>query len=612
MKSDSAWTQSGFTLLELSIVVTIISVVLAGGFATLTSSIQTGQLNATVTKMDNIETALLNFAVAQTRIPCPSDLTQVSTSATYGYEAGAGSGSTIGVGTGVCTGTGMLPQANFVATSKAAEGGVPTRALELSDDYMYDGWGHRFRYAADPSATMAGSLPSLAFSCSPITINDSTGAIRSAAAIYAIISHGANGHGAYTSNGVAFNAGSVNTNEQTNCHCNSSAMPTPYAPTYVEMAQTQDTTNALDNFDDMVTFKEAWQLQTANTPVTPGFMYIADYQNDRIREVSATMAGIITTFVGNGTGGYSGDGGPATSANLFYPYGVAVDSSGNLYIADYYNNRIRMVTASTGIITTVAGNGTEGYSGDGGPATSAELNNPTKSAVDSSGNLYIADYGNQRVRMVTASTGIITTVAGNGTAGYSGDGGAATSAELWGPYGVAVDSSGNLYIVEIWNFRIRKVTASTGIITTVAGNGTSGYSGDNGAATSAELWTPYGVAVDSSGNLYIADYGNNRIRKVTASTGIITTIAGNGTAGYSGDGGPATSAKLHSPTGSAVDSSGNLYISEYGNNRIRKVTASGTICTVAGNGTSGYSGDNGAATSAELHTPSDIAVSRVR
>ena len=193
---------------------------------------------------------------------------------------------------------------------------------------------------------------------------------------------------------------------------------------------------------------------------------------------------------------------------------MAVDTSGNIYIADTYNDRIRKATASTGIITTVAGNGTPGYSGDGGAATSTELFDPEGVAVDKSGNIYIADTYNDRIRKVTASTGIITTVAGNGTQGYSGDGGAAVNAELYAPIGVAVDATGNIYDGEAGDERVRKVAVSTGIITTVAGNGTEGYSGDGGAAVSAELYDPSGVAVDATDNIYVADMGNNRIRAV--------------------------------------------------------------------------------------------------
>jgi sugar lactone lactonase YvrE/PKD repeat protein len=333
-----------------------------------------------------------------------------------------------------------------------------------------------------------------------------------------------------------------------------------------------------------------------------GNLYIADCENNRIRMVN--ISGIINTVAGNGSLGYSGDGGAATSAKLLFPSGVAVDGSGNLYLADKYNNAIRMVNTS-GIINTVADNGTWGYSGDGGAATSAELNCPAGVVLDSSGNLYIADWFNNRIRMVNTS-GIISTVAGNGKEGYSGDGEAATNAELDNPGGVTMDGSGNLYIADTRNNRIRMVNTS-GIISTVAGGGTGGL-GDGGAATNAELNYPIGVALDSSGNLYIADCYNNLIRMVNKSTGFINTVAGNGTGGYSGDGEAATSAELNCPTGVALDSSGNLYIADTNNNCVRMVNMSGIISTVAGDGTWGYSGDGGDATSAELGYPFRVTV----
>ena len=327
-----------------------------------------------------------------------------------------------------------------------------------------------------------------------------------------------------------------------------------------------------------------------------GSLYIADAFNWRIRKVSG---GTITTVAGNGNRGFSGDGGPATSASLGQSFGVAVDPTGNLYIADEGNSRIRKVSGGT--ITTVAGNGSQGLYGDGGPATSASLNYPNGAAVDSAGNLYIADTYNYRIRKVSGGT--ISTVAGNGKHFFSGDGGPATSASLWYPFGVAVDSAGNLYIADTYNHRIRKVSGGT--ITTVAGNGSGGSSGDGGPATSASLSLPRGAAVDSAGNLYIADTANNRIRKVSGGT--ITTVAGNGTSGFSGDGGPATSASLNGPGGVGVDSAGNLYIADTGSGRIRKVSG-GTITTVAGNGTSGFSGDGGPATSASLNGPGGVGV----
>jgi sugar lactone lactonase YvrE len=312
----------------------------------------------------------------------------------------------------------------------------------------------------------------------------------------------------------------------------------------------------------------------------------------------------IYTMAGNGTGGYSGDGGQATSAEINNQYGITLDGSGNLYIADQVNNRIRKITTA-GIISTIAGNGTLGYSGDGGQATVAELNLPTSLAFDASGNLYIGDLGNYCVRKITTA-GIISTFAGTGTGGYSGDGGQATAAKLNQPSGIACDAFGNIYIADDFNYRVRKVTTS-GIITTIAGNGTTGFSGDGGQATAAELGLPGEVAFDASGNLYIVDSGNNRIRKVTT-TGIISTIVGNGTGGFSGDGGSATAAELHTPYGLTVDAGGNLYIADGQNNRIRKVTTTGIISTIVGNGTGGFSGDGAAATAAELSLPVDVAI----
>ena len=326
--------------------------------------------------------------------------------------------------------------------------------------------------------------------------------------------------------------------------------------------------------------------------------------------LTALTPGLITTAAGNGTQGYSGDNGLASGAELDYPVGVAVDASGNLYVADaFQHNEIREVNGTTGNITTVAGNGTQGALGDNGPATNAGLCYPEGMALDGTGNLYIADLCNNRIRKVAAGTGIITTVAGNGTQGFSGDNGLATNAELNQPQGVAVDASGNLYIADAINNRVRKVSAATSIITTVAGKGTSGFSGDNGIATDAELSGPSGVALDSYGNLYIADQANNRVREVAGSTGIITTVAGNGTAGYSGDSGPATSGELNGPFAVELDTAGNLYIVDVLNNCVRKVSAAtGIITTVAGNGTRGYSGDSGPATHAELALPNGVAL----
>ena len=333
-----------------------------------------------------------------------------------------------------------------------------------------------------------------------------------------------------------------------------------------------------------------------------GNLYIADTNNQRIRKVDT--GGTITTVAGDGTVGFTGDGGPATGASLNSPAGVTADAAGNLYIADFFNHAIRKVDAG-GTITTVADNGIAGFSGDGGPATSAQLSFPDGVAFDAAGNLFIADRNNHRIRKVDAATRIITTVAGDGTAAFAGDGGLATAASLSSPWGVALDAAGNIFIVDNGNDSIRRVDASTGIITTVAGTGTQGFSGDGGPATSAMLNFPTGVAVDTAGNFYIADQANHRVRKVDTG-GTITTVAGTGTAGFSGDGGPATSAMLIFPWGVAVDTAGNLFITDRNNHRIRKVDTTGTIRTVAGTGTQGFSGDDGPATSADMNFPSGV------
>jgi len=328
------------------------------------------------------------------------------------------------------------------------------------------------------------------------------------------------------------------------------------------------------------------------------------WQFDGANYLNPITSAIITTVAGNGALGYSGDGGAATNATLGNPYGVAVDSHGNVFIADTGNQRIREV-GTNGIITTVAGNGALGYSGDGGAATNATLGNPYGVAVDAYGNVYIADTGNDRIREV-GTNGVITTVAGNGTLGYSGDGGAATNATLGHPYGVAVDSHGNVFIADAGNQRIREV-GTNGNIATVAGNGTLGYSGDGGAATNASINQPRSVAVDAFGNLFIADAGNNCIREVDTN-GIIATVAGIGTVGYSGDGGSATEAELNNPTAVAVDGMGDIFMADSGNNCIREVDVSGVISTVAGNGTSAFSGDGTLAMEAELNDPVAVAL----
>jgi len=381
-------------------------------------------------------------------------------------------------------------------------------------------------------------------------------------------------------------------------------------------------------------------------------IYFADPLNHSVWKLNGNT-GALTRVAGNGTSGSSGDGGPATSAQLNKPEGVCVDGWGNIYIGDTENHRIRKVSLS-GNISTVAGTGSGGYDGDGGLAINAKLKKPNGVFVDSSGSIFIADTDNHCIRKVDGVTGNITTVAGTGSSGKTGDGGPATNAKLNKPRGVFVDTSGDIYIADTENCSIRKVDVSTGNISRVAGNMSAhcGYSGDGAPATNAELNKPRGVFVDAAGNVFIADTENHRIRVVDGATGDIDTLAGTGTAGYSGDGGLATNAELDSPRGVclngagemviadtmnscirevdlgdiistitgtgapalnhprqlAMDATGNVYIADTDNQRVRKLDTSGWITTVAGTGSGGYDGDGIPATSAKLNKPGGVCV----
>ncbi len=390
---------------------------------------------------------------------------------------------------------------------------------------------------------------------------------------------------------------------------------------------------------------------------TSGNIYFSDQDNHRVRKIDT--AGRITTVAGTGVRGYTGDGGPATAATMYQPYGLAFDKAGNLYIADYFTDSVRKV-APNGIITTFAGTGVTGFSGDGGAATSARLNSPYAVVADNSGNVYIADAGNNRVRKVSV-TGVISTFVGTGTDassirggsgttvpvsephglavdasgnlyvseygteriskvdpngnltpfagnfgyGVSGDGGPALSASFASPQGLAVDGAGNLYVADSDNNRIRKITPD-GIVTTVAGGGASGYDGDSGTAGQARFFSPFGVATDNAGNVYVSDTDNHRIRKINVQSATVSLVAGG--VGAPGDGGAATSAQLFAPNSTAVDAQGYVYIADTNNHRVRRVTPAGVITTVAGTGVPGFSGEGGAATAAQLFSPQGVAI----
>ncbi|MEO6912273.1 MAG: Ig-like domain repeat protein, partial [Edaphobacter sp.] len=282
--------------------------------------------------------------------------------------------------------------------------------------------------------------------------------------------------------------------------------------------------------------------------------------------------GNITTVAGTGTQGFSGDNGLATTARLDSPQGLALGAGDSLYIADTHNHRVRKLDLASGLITTIAGT-TAGFSGDNGPATAARLDLPTALAVDANGNVYVADTQNYRIRKIAAASGILTTVAGNGVQGFSGDNGPATAAAIDSPSGLAIDAAGDLYFSDTHNHRVRRIAAATGIISTIAGTGTAGYSGDSSPGTAARLALPGGLSIDSAGNLYIADTGNQRIRRIDAITGAITTVAGNGTQTFSGDDGAATIAALDSPRSTTVSPAGRLTLADTGNQRVRQLDA---------------------------------------
>lgn len=330
--------------------------------------------------------------------------------------------------------------------------------------------------------------------------------------------------------------------------------------------------------------------------------------------------GIIITVAGTGQQGFAGEGEDALEAQFDAVGDVAADALGNLFICDIFNHRIRRIDGQTNIITTIAGTGYEAdpmndngdFGGDGGPAVEALLSRPRHLVQDAAGNILFLDLANHRVRKIEANTGIITTIVGDGSDTLAGDGGAAVDASIGRPHGIALDGAGNIYIAEFLNHRIRKVTISTGIIETIAGSGSTGFagggfSGDGGPAVEAELKFPAGGAFDPAGNYYFSDAGNNRVRKIDLATGIITTVAGTGEPGYAGDGGAAVDALLQSPRPLEIDSKNRLYIGDTNNHVIRMVDLNtGIIETIAGTGLQGYFGDGGPAINARLDQPFGI------
>ncbi len=505
------------------------------------SVLASAHLSATNKKMAAIENALMAFRVANNRIPCPADLTIVEGAANYGVEAAI---------PGTCSGG--TPAANFTSGT-AAEGAVPTATLGLSADFMYDGWGNRFRYAVDTAMTAAGifSTTPLGANCGPLTVSDVNGNARSTKAMYAIVSHGANGHGAYTKNGATLSTGSVNANELINCHCHSDGTANTYAPTYVQAQASKDPSNALNAFDDIVVYKERWQLRTDwdKTGGSCMAIYVADSGNNRIEKFDAN-GNFLLAFGSYGAG----------NGQLYSPLGIATDSSGNVWVADKYNARIEKFDSNGNYLSQF---GTAG-SGNG------QLNGPVGVAIDSSGNLWVADPGNQRVQKFDSNGTYLAQFGSSGTgngqfgSGYSGS-----------PQGIAIDSGGNIWASDYGNGsdpRVEKFDS----------NGTY--------LLQFPSYTPTGLAFDATGNVLVSLSNEGWVEKHDSSGTYLTQFGSGG----SGNG------NFFGNTDIAIDSGGNIWVVDSGNNRVQKFDSSGSYLSQFGSAGSG----NG-----QFNSPWGIAIS---
>jgi prepilin-type N-terminal cleavage/methylation domain-containing protein len=581
--------KTGFTLTELAVALVIIATLTGMSISATLPILQQARINATTKKMAAIEQALLNYSIKTGRIPCPGDLTITPGSANYGQEAGYAVG---GVGTGECV-NGMTPAANFRAASGAAEGGIPTAALGLPYDFMYDGWGNRFRYVVDPSYTTSAAASSRPFpnnmcvtSTSSITVNDVNGVARTTKGVYAIISHGANGHGAYTQSGVTFNGGSLNTDEQTNCHCDATGAHTGGAgvlssPTYVQETegyQTGHTGQPLYYFDDIVTYKENWQMLTASNlaPTTCPYIWVADEGNNRVLKLD-TRGNFIQGFGAsyNGVGGSVGTSG-SSDQKLSHPMTAITDSSGNLWVADGGNNRIVELNSNGQWLMTIGGNTTTdtcagtyatsttcnkltGYTNCCAPnaatctcssgAANGQFNvsgvsSPQQIAFDTSGNLWATDYSNNRVQEFNTGTGAYMTSFSVGNC----------------PSGLTIDNNNVIWVSSDCSKHVQKCTTGGSCTTinppTLGSNWASNYitvdpnsgniwANDQGGTvyefnssgtylgtlSNSHSTNLEGLFFDSSGYIWVADDNAHNIYKINPATGNLLLTIGTGTSG---------------------------------------------------------------------------------
>ncbi len=606
----------GFTLTELSVVLVIIALLVGMSIGATQPILQQARINVTTKKMAAIEQALLKFSAANGRIPCPADLTLTQGSANYGQEAGYSVG---GVGTGECQHN-LTPAANFATatTGGTAEGGVPTATLNLPNDFMYDGWGHKFRYVVDPTYTLstqhsAWPIPSY-ISCTSsstgITINDESGAARTQKAIYAIISHGANGHGAYTASGTTFNAGSLATDEQANCHCDATGAHTGGATTlssatYVQkdpQYQSGQASKPLYYFDDIVTYKENWQMQTASNlaPSSCPYLWVADDNNNRILQLN--LNGTFIKGFGAGYNGVAGSVGSAGTSDYAFnnPVALTIDSAGNFWVGDSFNNRIMKFSSSGQWLMTIGGNTTtdtcagtyatsttcnklSGYANCCAPnastctctrgAANGQLDigqsgsyyPGVQIAFDTSGNLWITDWNNNRVQEFNSSTGAYITKFSVGS----------------GPSGIAIDSSNNIWVMNAGSHNFMKCT--TGGSCTTYNPGV--FAG--GASTDGDY-----IAFDASGNIWISDQTNNKVHKFSSTGTYLSDLPGT----------------YKAPEGIYFDNSGNIWVADINKNNIYQMNPStGTKLLTVGTGSTGTG-----TSPVQLNVPEAIAISNNR
>jgi prepilin-type N-terminal cleavage/methylation domain-containing protein len=587
MKPAPVGRQHAFTLLELSISLLIIALVTGMAVTAGVGLIATSRQSATQNKMNVIEQALMQFRTANDRLPCPADITFTPnlSSTNYGVEA---------ANPGVCTGG--TPAANNSAAgatntfATGVEGALPAVSLGLPLDFMVDGWGNKFRYAVDASMTANAAFVTTPAGCidGALTINDANGNARSSNSIYALISSGANGHGAYTRSNVIVNAGSTNANEQTNCHCNSTATATTYAPTYVQMAPYVDSATATDTFDDLVTYKERWQMQTPwDSKGGCQYIYVAEYSNYRVSVFN--LNGTFINGIGagyNGVAGTIGSGGPG-NGQLRNPQGIAIDSSGNIWVVDAGNSRVQKLTSNGSYLMQV------GCGGSGHCAASSAngmLANPQGVAIDSSGNIWEVDYDNQRVQEFNSAGTWLRSIGGppastcvtipSGTVPACPAG--AAPGQFNHPVSVVIDSNSNVWVTDFTNARVQEFNSSGTYLN---------------ALSSGHLTGPWGITIDASGNFWVADRGSETIQEFNSSGVYLNTFDGaNGSA----------NGQFMQETDIAIDPSGNLWVTDGTNQRVQKFNSTGTYLSQLGCATGACSSGLG---NGQFNVPGFIAIS---